>query len=272
MGCKQTTTKSPPVVIATSPTTSTYVKSALKKSNVKGGEKTEKLSFLKQKVSTLNKSVNFNEKVQVKLRTPTPREKRYEKTLSAKIVKRQIHNDTTDDDDDDDDEVTSISSQEDNIINEQNKKSKSLSSQSLQRSQSNAFWQKNNSIGVISRTNNIKEKTQPPPTAIQQPPVTMITDSTENSNIPIGNRFRVRRKVQYPVLPQASSPVVSTQSPTASSSSPIVRTSSPLIQRPLPSTNAILIEHHTSFSNGGSAPKAANYAINRHPIDKPNST
>ncbi|CAF0972251.1 unnamed protein product [Rotaria sp. Silwood1] len=272
MGCKQTTIKSPSVVIATSPTTSSNVKSALKKSHVKGGEKTEKPSFLKQKVPTLNKSVNFDEKVQVKLRTPTPRERQYEKASSKKIVQRQIYHNDKDNDDDDDDEVTSISSQEDNINNEPIKISKPVSSQFLQRNQSNAFWNKNNSIGTISGANNVKEKSQPPPTAIQQPPINMTTNSTENSNMPIGNSFRIRRKVQYPVLSQASSPVVSIQSPTTSSSPPIVQTSSPMVQRSLPNTNAILIEHHASFSDGGSTPNPTYYAFKRRPIDKPNST
>ncbi|CAF0766193.1 unnamed protein product [Rotaria sordida] len=275
MGCQQAKIKSSPVVIATSPPTLPYVKSALKKSHVKGGGgggggKTEKLSLLKQKESTLNKSVNFDEKVQVKLRTPTPRERSYEKISSTKIVKRQIHSD----DDDNDDEVTSISSQEDNIINEQMRISKPVSSQFLQRNRPNAFWHKSNAIGVISTTNKIKEKPQPLPTAIQQPPVNMMTNPIENSNsMPIGNRFRIRRKIQNSAPPQASSPVVSIQSPvTSSSSSPIVHTSPPLVQRPLPSTNAILIEHHASFSNGRSAGKTAHYAFNRHPIDKTNST
>ncbi|CAF3434465.1 unnamed protein product [Rotaria socialis] len=271
MGCKQTTTKTPPVVIATSPTTPNYVKSALKKSHVKGGGKTEKLSHLKQKVSTSHKSVNFDEKVQVKSRTPTPKERRYDRAPSTKNLRRQIYTDDKDVDDHDiDDDVRSVSSQEDIIINESIKKSKPVSSQASLRNQSNAFWHKNNAIGTIPTANTIKEKNQPSSTAIPQLPLSMTTDSAEDPNLPIGNRFRVRRKVQYPVIPQASSPVVSIQSPPASSSPSNLHTTSQPVQRPLPSTNAILIEHHASFSNGGSTPKTGYYAFARQPTGKTN--
>ncbi|CAF1685625.1 unnamed protein product [Rotaria magnacalcarata] len=272
MGCKQTTTKTPPVVIATSPTTPNYVKSALKKSHVKEGGKTEKLSHLKQKVSTSHKSVNFDEKVRVKSRTPTPRERRYERTPSTKNLQRQIYTDDKDVYDHDiDDDVRSISSQDD-IINEPIKKSKPVYSQASLRNQSNALWHKNNAIGIIPTRNTIKEKNKPLSTAIPQLPLNVTTDSTEDPNLPIGNRFRVRRKVQYPVIPQASSPVVPIQSPPASSSPSNLHITSHPVQRPLPSTNAILIEHHASFSNGGSTPKTGYYAFARQPTGKTNPT
>lgn len=270
MGCKQTTTKPPSVVVATTPSAPVYVKSALKNSYVKGGGKTEKLSLLKQKESTLNKSVNFDEKVQVKLRTPTPRERQYERTLSAKRIRKKLSR-SYEEEDDDDDEVMSISSQEENTANESIRSLKTSSTQFLQRNQSNPFWHKSNSIGVISTRTNVQEKRPLPPIAIQQPVVNMITDSTENSAVPIGNRFRIRRKVQNPVFPQASSPIISTVLP-STSSSPLPIPTTPLsIQRSLPNNNAILIEHHATFSNGESTPKPGYYSFVRNPNDKTKS-
>jgi len=271
MGCKQTTTKSPSIVFAISPTSTTspttetssttpvYVKSALKKSRVNGKGKTEKLSFLKQKPSILNKSVNFDENVEVKLRTPTPKESRYENITGTK----QTPNDG-DDDFDGDDQLSSISSQDD-IHNEQIKTSTISSNQSLQRNQPNGFWHKSNSVAAIPLTNNIKEKSQ-------QPSLNLNTYSTENFNIPTGNRFRVRRKVQYSASLQTSNRVDPNQTSVIPFQQSTIQQSSTPIQRTLPNRNAILIEHRASFPNARSLPQTAYYAFSRRPIDKTTST
>jgi hypothetical protein len=271
MGCKQTTTKSPSIVFAISPTSTTspttetsqtttpvYVKSALKKSRVSGKGKTEKLSFLKQKPSILSKSVNFDENVEVKLRTPTPKESRYEKITGTK----QTPND--DDDFDGDDQLSSISSQDD-IHNEQIKTSTISSNQSLQRNQSNGFWHKTNSVAAIPLTNNINEKSQ-------QPSLNLSTYSTENVTIPTGTRFRVRRKVQYSASLQASNRVDPNQTSAIPFQRSTVQQFSTPVQRTLPNTNAILIKHHESFPNARSLPQAAYYAFSRRPTDKTTST
>jgi hypothetical protein len=269
MGCKQATIKSPSVVFATSPplpnsssplpNVPIYVKSALKQSRVNTKGKTEKLSFLKRKQPSLNKSVNFDEQVRVKLRTPTPKETRYENTSSEKIETKQTPN-NHDNDDDDDDQVSSISSQEDILI-EQNKSPPvpSIPNLPLQRHQPNGFWHKNSSVAVISSINNIKEK--------DQLPVSLPTEAPE---ILPGNRFRVRRKVASSALSQASNSVDLNQS-SPSYRSPVQ--SSPLpVQRWLPNTNAVLIEHRLPSHNDGSSNQSAYYAFSRRPVDKTTST
>jgi hypothetical protein len=270
MGCKQTTIKSPSLVLEpsqTSPISSTtpiYVKSALKQSRVNGIGKPGRRPFSKRKPPTLSKSVNFDENVRVKLRTPTPKQSRYENTSSAKIGTRPTSNNDDNDDDDDDDQLSSVSSQED-INNETIKPSKLSSAQSLQRTQSNGFWHKTNSVAAIPSTNNIKETNQ-------QPPVNMTAYPTENPNIPTGNRFRVRRKVQYSALPQTSNSV----DPNQSSTPPFYRSTlqvSPLsVQRPLSGTNSVLIEHRGPFPSDGSSPQTAYYAFIRRPTDRTTST
>jgi hypothetical protein len=264
MGCKQTTTKnSPSLVLTTAPNKLVYIKSALKKSPVNGKGKTEKLSFLKRQPSIVNKSVNFDEKVRVKLRTPTPNKTRHDNTaLSGKVGPKPTPKDDNDDDEDDD-ELSSISSQED-PYDEQLKTSTISSNPSLQNNQPNGFGSKNNSVPLTSSTNNIKEKTQ------QLPPVNVTTYPTQNPNIPIGNVFRVRRKIQYSALPQISSSVDPNQSSSIPSYRSTVQTSPPPppVQRPLPNTNTVLLEHRTSVSNNGSLPQTAYYAFSRRPIDK----
>lgn len=246
MGCKQTTVKSPSLVFATSPTapnTPIYIKSALKTPQANGRGKNVKLSSSKRKQPALSKSVNFDEKVRVKLRTPTPKETRYENSFATDNGTRKTFN--NEEENEDDDQLSSISSQED-IRNEHIKTSTTTSNPSLQRNQANGFWYKNNSIAVVPSTNNIKEKSQ-------QPIVNTPTYPTENLGLPTGNRFLVRRKPQTPnsVDPnQSSAP----------------------IQRPLSNTNAVLLEHRTPYSNDGSSPQTAYYAFSRRPNDKTSPT
>jgi hypothetical protein len=232
MGCKETKANPPlpppPVVNTTLPPVPIYVKSALKPSRPNGKSKSGKLTFLRKKSAGLNKSVNFDEKVRVKVRTPTPNQTRYERSFT-----KQISN------------------------HDQMKPSTPPSNLTLQRNQPNSFWYKSNAT-VTPSTNNIKEKPQQPP---PPPASNILPNSPENPNIPVANRFRVRRKVQYSVLPQISSPV---QSPVQASTLPI--------QRPLPNTNATVIEHHASFPNGSTSSKPAYYAFSRRPVDNKTST
>lgn len=254
MGCKETKANPPlpppPVVNTTLPPVPIYVKSALKPSRPNGKSKSGKLTFLRKKSAGLNKSVNFDEKVRVKVRTPTPNQTRYERSFT-----KQISND--DHYINDDDEISSISSQDEDVNHDQMKPSTPPSNLTLQRNQPNSFWYKSNAT-VTPSTNNIKEKPQQPP---PPPASNILPNSPENPNIPVANRFRVRRKVQYSVLPQISSPV---QSPVQASTLPV--------QRPLPNTNATVIEHHASFPNGSTSSKPAYYAFSRRPVDNKTST
>ena len=256
MGCKETKTippppLSPPLPVAntTLPPVPIYVKSALKTPRPNGKSKSGKLTFLKKKSAALSKSVNFDEKVRVKVRTPTPNQTRYERSFT-----KQISND--DHYIDDDDQISSISSQDEDINHDQIKPSTPPSNVTLQRNQPNSFWYKSNAT-VTPSTKDIKEKPQQPP-----PPVSnILPNSPENPAIPVANRFRVRRKVQYSILPQSSSPVqLSVQTPTLP------------VQRTLPNTNTVLLEHHASYPNGSTSSKPAYYAFSRRPIDNKTST
>jgi hypothetical protein len=258
MGCKQTTIKLPVAVVTVSSPTSTYVKSSMKKSHLNAKGKTEKMSFMKRKPPATNKSVNFDEKVQVKSRTPTPKQTQNEESPSKKIYRRQIP--TDDDDDDDDGQTSPISSLDEEIQNDRT--SGPASSAALQR---NGHWQKKNSVGIKRPTNVNKEN-------IRQSPVNNTSHATDNLVISPGNRFKVRRKVQYSIVSPTSTsdaPVSSTSSPTYRS---VVQPSSIPAQRPVPNTNAVFLEHRASISNGVSTPQATYYAFSRRPIDNTTST
>jgi len=173
MGCIETKRTPPPVVIPTSTVAPIYVKSALKNSrgNIKG--RSQRLSDSNREIPTVNKSVNFDEKVEVKLRTPTPKLMEYDTPPSSPTMptRRRLSN-NNDDDDDIDSIHSSISSQED-FKNGKLKTSPLVSSfPTLQRNHSNiSSWHRSNSISVIPSMNNTNEKHPPPPLAgIQQPP------------------------------------------------------------------------------------------------------
>jgi hypothetical protein len=252
MGCIETKTNPPLVVNTTTPSVPIYVKSALKKSRANGRGKSGKLTSLKNKSTIANKSVNFDENVRVKLRTPTPKDAQYQRSST----KQTSHVD----DEDNYDQASSVSSLDEDISNEQIKLKTTTITPTLQRNQPNSFWYKNNSIGITSSTNTIKEK----PHQIPLPSVNMMIQSPEDPNVPVTNRFRVRRKIQHTDLPQASSPVQSSSAPVQSSPVPV--------QRPLPNKNTILIEHHTTLPNGGTSPKPAYYAFSRRTVDNATST
>ena len=191
MGCKQTTAanaETPPVMIKSPTLGTTYVKSALRKPTTTGRSKTEKLTSVKRNPSVLNRSVNFDEKVQVKLRTPTPRESSYQ-TNSAVGFQRQRQRPRStstgdeNDRDDSDKDVTSISSDDDD---------QHLQNSFQQRnSTSNGIWHKTNSVGVIKPKSPISSTSQP----AQIVTVTRSIYPPESNGIPTGKRFKVRRKV-----------------------------------------------------------------------------
>jgi hypothetical protein len=254
MGCKQTTTnKSPSTVPATATTTPIYVKSALKNSRVNRTEKTSKRSVFKLRPLTTGKSVNFDEKVQVKSRTPTPKEMRNGSTSDSKQA-------STDDDDYDDNQLSSISSQED-IHGEQIRSSTNPSNATLQRTPSIGFWHKNSSVTIAPATNIVDEK---PP---QLPPNTLTTLPIENLDNATGNRFRVRRKIQYTVVPQTSNLNDSNQSSVVPVFRPTVQSLPVPVPRPLSTTNTILIEHPTSLPDN-LTPPTSYYVFERRPIRK----
>ena len=174
MGCKQTRTKSPAaVVVRTVPADTTaagaaspaFVKSALKKPPTSGRSRMDKLSARHRPPATLTRSVIFDEKVQVKSRTPTPRESHYESRRSASTT------------DGNDQEVTSISSEEES---QQLVPTSSSVNKSVQRNATNGFRSRSNAVAVFPSAKTLPAEPTPP-----------------NSNadlLPMGKRFRVPRK------------------------------------------------------------------------------
>jgi hypothetical protein len=270
MGCIETKRTPPSVVIPTSTAAPIYVKSALKNSrgNIKG--RSQRLSDSNREIPTVNKSVNFDEKVEVKLRTPTPKLMDYDIPPSPTMPTRRRLSNNNNDDDDIGSTHSSVSSQED-FNNGQLKPSSSVSSfPTLQRNySSNSSWHRSNSIAVIPSMNNTNEKHPPPPPlgGIQQPPVNTNSYPTENPIMPRGKPFKVRRKTTYPVLPESS------PEPSAEPSyHPPVQSAHVPVKRPLPNTNAVFVDHRTSFPNNELSSQPVYYSFTRRPKTNPDLT
>lgn len=117
MGCGQVRVKAAPNTTEGASSTPSYVKSALKGSKSHREWKAKKRSILHRKNLAPNKSVNFDERVRIKSRTPTPKARLYEKQSSSRgsIPK--------------DEDVTSISSDEDSSIDQTSESSSTSSRQ-----------------------------------------------------------------------------------------------------------------------------------------------
>ena len=125
MGCRQVRVKPPPDTAESASSAPTYVKSALKDSKSRRAGKTKKLSILHRKKLAPNKSVNFDERVRIKSRTPTPKTRLYEKQSSSKASRGSTPTD---------DDATSISSGEESSVEQASESSSSLSSRSPSKS------------------------------------------------------------------------------------------------------------------------------------------
>ena len=125
MGCRQVRVKPPPDTAKSASSAPAYVKSALKDSKSRRGGKTKKLSLLHRKQLAPNKSVNFDERVRIKSRTPTPKTSLYEKQPSSKASRGSTPTD---------DDATSISSEDGSSIEQASESSSSLSSRSPSKS------------------------------------------------------------------------------------------------------------------------------------------
>lgn len=267
MGCKQTTTakeETPPVIVRSPTVGQTYVKSALRKSTTTGRGKTEKLSAVKRNPSLLNRSVNFDEKVRVKLRTPTPRESSYHADptmLFQRQRRRRSIRSNSDSDLNDDNEVTSVSSEEESQQEYPPRSSSASSNSYLQRNQPNDYWHKTNSVGVLTT------KPPVPPAATSQkpplPPSTQIVTVTrsvyppESNQVPTGKRLRVRRKVV-----EHDDQILSPSSVPLESSSIATSLASPQPSRsPTVSGNPKRIEQRRIIVEERVSPKPAYYAF-----------
>jgi hypothetical protein len=295
----------PPIPKITVSPPPTYVKSVLKKTPSDERGKTERLPFLNRKWPSIIKSVNFDEQVLVKARTPTPNKIWYEKPSSTMPMRIHPRNDDDDDDYDDDEEIESV------LSNEEQQNNQLIDTESqiptlgpptllLQRNQPNNFWHKSNTM----------IENQSFSSTVQQPSYHINTYATDEPIALPANRIKVRRKLPDlgpPLIaptpsyrPRLRSSIVSPyQSPTQfsivspyqstvrSSIHPSYRspflplTVSPYqslaqpssqtfhVQQTLPNTNVISNEYRTTVTNhiGESSPQTASYVFNPHPIE-----
>ncbi|CAF1060570.1 unnamed protein product [Adineta ricciae] len=229
MGCKQTRTSPTSIVNTRSSVTPVHVKSVLKTSRAKN----ERPSITKQENQFGNKSVNFYEQVEVKLRTPTPNS-RHDLQVSNPFRSHSSTNDA--DGDESSSVVTSIPSPDE------------IHHPVLQRNHPNTFWHKNNSVTVL-------------PTDEYDLDYPDVYASPTSINAP-GKAFRIRRRVQS-VEPQPSETIL----PVSSTHRSKVQSASFSVQRPLPNRNAAIVEHRTPMSSMDPAPQPAYYAFTRRPAD-----
>ncbi|CAF3355996.1 unnamed protein product [Rotaria sp. Silwood1] len=209
--------RTPPNIMITAPPTPSYVKSALKKTNPDEKRRTERHMFLQRQPLPAIKSVNFNEEVLVKARTPTPSKVWYEKASSTMPMRLNPSNDDYDDDDYDDDEVLS---------DEEQKSNEQMDTESyvprlgtpiplLRKNKINPFWNRPNTVRLMpprdSTLNNESFLFNS-----QQHTSEMNTNTTENSTASLGNRIKVRQRLA-PFGPPQISPDSSDEHPQQSS-------------------------------------------------------
>ncbi|CAF1139161.1 unnamed protein product [Adineta steineri] len=269
MGCKQTRTTPSAVVNVTSSFEPVYVKSALKNSRSKGKGKTERLSMTEQDIRGRSKSVNFDEKVEVKLRTPTPGLYYDNEPTSRKVGRSQSFESDDNSIQDVDSVVSSASSQD--TYNEHYEVQIIPHPSSRQRKNSNEAWSNSNTV-VSPPINKINAKTIISPSLIQHSTNNTTVYPIENPHLPNGQPLKVRRQVSNAVAPQSSRTVISPESYPVSSTRPNVQSTSHITQRPLPNTNAVVVEHHGSFSNNESSSQPAYYAFSRRTTENRTST
>lgn len=249
-GENNSTTNVSPIVTITAPPIPAYVKSVLKKTNSDERTRSEGLSFLTRRRLSVNKSVNFDDQVLVKARTPTPNKTWYEKKSSTMPMRKHRRNDD-DADDYDDEEVEQISSDEEQENNEQITTEPQIPIPGppvlLQRNQPNTFWHNGTITGLMSTTNATLKKESFPLTT-QQPSYNMNAYETESLITPPINRIKVRRRLSHSDVLQIA-PTLSYKSPLQSS-----------ISRPFPSSTqtstfpAYKIPARTSFITSHQSP------------------
>ena len=139
-----------PVVTITATPIPSHVKSALKKSASDGRQKTNGGSFVKRKAPALNKTVNFDEQVLVKPRTPTPNKSWYEKASSTMPMRKHPRND---DDAYDYDEEESPSDEEQQMDRIPQLPKLGSPTPLLRRDLIDTSWYRNNPMDAIPPTN-----------------------------------------------------------------------------------------------------------------------
>lgn len=204
-----------PAVVITAPPTPAYIKSALKKTPSDSRKRTNKPPTFHWKPLPLNKTVNFDEQVLVKARTPTPNKIWYEKSSSTMPMRKHRRNDD-DDYDYDNEEIPSISSDEEQEINDENNSESRLPTFEHRNSllQPNTFWDNPYTSPFMSTTNSELENDPYSTSSLN-----MNGYGTETTFPSSANRIKVRRKLPDLGPPQIL-PISVYQSPTQPSQLP----------------------------------------------------
>ena len=198
-----------PVVMITAPPPPSYIKSALKRGPYDGRGQIEKRSLFNKRLHPFNKSVNFDEQVLVKARTPTPTKVWYEKSSSTMPMRKTPRND---DDDYDYDQVDNESSSSDEPIQEDDEDDEPIDFKHkmstlrpptplAKRNQGDAPWSKNNTVGVLAQMNPLLENQSFSPST-RRHSFSANTNAWEPATISPATRIKVRRKLPDEGPPQ----------------------------------------------------------------------
>ncbi|CAF2211840.1 unnamed protein product [Rotaria magnacalcarata] len=210
---------SPTTMITAAPIPS-YVKSALKKTAPYETLQTDDRNLFRQrKPFATNKTVNFDEQVLVKARTPTPNKSWYEKKSSTMPMRHNPRNDDDDDDYDNDEEEEEEGNDDEVYSDEEQESNEHMDKKSyiprlgtpttlIKGNQPNAFWSKTNAIGFTPSTASLLRNESFPLNTQQQHNFHRNTSAAENPIASSGNRIKVRRR-----LPQFGPPQILPDSP-----------------------------------------------------------
>lgn len=150
--------KTPPMIMVTGSPTPNYMKSALKKTDSDENGKNPRYPFLNRKPLGATRSVNFDEQVKVKARTPSPNKTWYEKESSTMPMKLYPNDyDDADDYSNDDGDIPSDSEQDynDQMYADPHIPRLGTPTPLLRKIQQNNLWPKPNAVGNIYSTGNL---------------------------------------------------------------------------------------------------------------------
>lgn len=261
----------PAVTIQTSPTP-IFVKSALKKVPSDPKRTITGFPLVNHRLPSIQKTVNFDEQVLVKVRSPTPNKVWYEKASSTMPMRKRPRNDNDDYDYDDAEEPSSDDQEEEEEMdnNPSTITTPRPPTPLRRRNHPNA-----DTIGSIPQPNTTYD--EDPFSTPPQP------YSTDRSAISPGNVIKVRRRLPQlgpPQIVPASSyqpPLQSSTSlpyassvlrPRLSSYQPPLRPTYPAfhVQRMTPRSNATLPDIRPPLTNSQSILQTAYYAANPPPV------
>jgi hypothetical protein len=255
------------------------VKSVLKSSQTNGRRDNHSVSPVSRKHRKGHRTVNFDEQVRVKPRTPTPDKVWYEKETSTMSLSEYS------DDDDDDDETIGPSDrlQHDNRRIETRLNTSTAATSVLSRHALNSHWYKTKPIGVKSPVNTLTNSYRSFESITHEQ-----SNTPENGNVAPLSHIKVRQRLPSIVLAatlnSSSQSLSSTTTTTTrpghsvvtppvnvpvetlnSSSHRVARAASPRafqIRRPLLLTSASSSEHRAGLTDGGDTPLVTSSHLN----------